>query len=240
MNESVRAGRGRRARWLLLGTAVAQAVSPLVAGFDQGSGADPVVVPPGPFFAVWGVVVLGSVAAALWGLPLPRATRGPWTAVQVPVSVVQVGFVVWLLAAATAPALTLPVFLVMLGVLTWSLWTVLRTPADRLTRILLGGTLGVYTGWSAAAVWLNAAALLPGGATAAWALLVAGAALTACAGARLFGGQIGFTLAAGWALLGVVVSTSGAGETGLAALATAGLAAVAVTALASRKAAVQA
>jgi hypothetical protein len=132
------------------------------------------------------------------------------------------------------------VFLVMLGVLTRSLWTVLRTPADRLTRVLLGGTLGVYTGWSAAAVWLNAAALLPGGATAAWALLVAGAALTACAGARLFGGQIGFTLAAGWALLGVVVSTSGAGETGLAALATAGLAAVAVTALASRKAAVQA
>src|SRR3712207_1924987 len=138
VDESVLAGRGRRARWLLPGTAVVQAVSPLIAGFDQGSGADPVVVPPGPFFAVWGVVVLGSVAAALAGLPLPRATRGPWPAVQVPVSVAQVGFVVWLLAAATAPALTLPVFLVMLGVLTWSLWTVLRTPADRLTRVQIG------------------------------------------------------------------------------------------------------
>ncbi|MGY1706789.1 hypothetical protein ACI79C_19655 [Geodermatophilus sp. SYSU D00697] len=237
MDDTVQAGRGRRARWLLLGTAVLQAVSPLVAGFDQGSGADPVVVPPGGFFAVWGVVVLGSVAAALWGLPLHRATRAPWTGVQVPVSVAQVGFVVWLLAAATTPALTLPVFLGMLGVLTWSLWTVLHTPADRLTRVLLGGTLGVYTGWSAAAVWLNAATLLPGDATAVWALLVAGAALTACAGARLFGGQWGFTLAAGWALLGVVVSTSGAGEPGLAALAAGGLAAVAVTALASRRSA---
>jgi hypothetical protein len=235
VEEAVRDGRGRWARWLLLGTALVQAGSPLVAGFDQGSGADPVVVPPGPFFAVWGVVVLGSVAAALWGLALPRATRGPWTAVQVPVSVAQIGFVVWLLAAATAPALTLPVFLVMLGVLTWSLRTVLRTPADRLTRVLLGGTLGVYTGWSAAAVWLNAATLLPGDAAVAWALVVAGAALTACAGVRLFGGQLGFTLAAGWALLGVVVSTSGAGEPGLAALAVVGLAAVSVTALASRK-----
>ncbi len=65
MGNTVRAGRGRRARWLLLGTAVVQAASPLFAGFDQGSDADPVVVPPGPFFAVWGVVVLGSVAAAL-------------------------------------------------------------------------------------------------------------------------------------------------------------------------------
>ena len=197
-------------------------------------------MPPGPFFAVWGVVVLGSVAAALWGLPLARATRAPWTAVQVPVSVAQTGFVVWLLAAATAPALTLPVFLVMLGVLTWSLRTVLRTPCDRPTRVLLGGTLGVYTGWSAAAVWLNGATLLPGDATVAWALLVTGAALTACAGARLFGGQLAFTLAAGWALLGVVVSTSGAGEPGLAALAAAGLATVAVTALASRTSAVPA
>ena len=139
MDASVRAHRGRWTRWLLLGTALVQAGSPLVAGFDQGSGADPVVVPPGPFFAVWGVVVLGSVAAALWGLPLPRATRAPWTAVQVPVSVAQIGFVVWLLTAATAPALTLPVFLVMLGVLTWSLRGVWARLLDRVTRVKLGG-----------------------------------------------------------------------------------------------------
>ena len=237
MGESVRAVRGRRARWLLLGTALAQAVSPQVVGFDEESGADPVVVPPGSFFAIWGVVVVGSVAAALWGLPLRRATRAPWTAVQVPVSLVQVGFVVWLLAAAAAPAFTLPVFLVMLGALAWSLRAVLRTPADRPTRVLLGGTLGVYTGWSAAAVWLNAATLLPGAAPVAWVLLVAGAALTACAGVRLFGGQPAFTLAAGWALLGVIVSAAGAGERGLAALAAVGLAGAVVTALASRRSA---
>jgi hypothetical protein len=237
MDASVPAARGRRARWLLLGTALAQAASPSVIGFDEESETDPVIVPPGAFFAVWGVVVLGSIAAALWGLPLSRATQAPWTAVQLPVSVAQIGFVVWLIAAATAPAFTLPVFLVMLGALAWSLRAVLRTSADRPTRALLGGTLGVYTGWSAAAVWLNAATLLPGDAPAALALLVAGAALTACAGVRLFGGQPAFTLAAGWALLGVVVSAASAGERGLAALAAAGLAGAVVTALVFRRSA---
>src|SRR3712207_6851371 len=50
---------------LFRSTALLQAVSPPIVGFAQDA-ADPVVVPPGPFFAIWGVVVLGSVAAALW------------------------------------------------------------------------------------------------------------------------------------------------------------------------------
>jgi len=180
-------------------------------------------------------VVVGCVAAALWGLPLDRATRPPWTDVQLPVSAVQVGFVLWLVSAASAPALTLPVFVLMLGALAWSLRIVLRTPADRATRVLLGGTLGVYTGWSAAAVWLNAATLLDVDAVAAGALFVAGAAMTACLGARLFGGQPAFALAAGWALLGVVLSSAAAGRSDLAVLAGTGLVAVAVTALLSHR-----
>jgi len=231
---SLRGAQGRRARWLLLGTAVVQAVSPSVVGFAEDA-ADPVVVPPRAFFAIWGVVVLGSIAAALWGMPLRRATRAPWTHVQVPVSVVQVGFVLCLLAAATAPVLTLPIFLVMLGALAWSLHAVLDVPADRTTRVLLAGTLGVYTGWTSAAVWLNAATLVPGDAGGTWWLFVAAAALTACLGARAFGGQPAFTLAAGWALLGVLVSTVEAGQRGLAVLAGSGIAAVAITALGSRR-----
>src|SRR3954452_13655831 len=152
----------RRGRWLLLLTAVAQAVSPLVIPFDQGSQRDPVVVPPGPFFAIWGVIVLGCLAAAAWGFPAARADRAPWRRVQLPLSLAQVGFVVWLVVAARLPVLTLPVFVGMLVLLVPSLLAVLRSAADRPTRVLLGGTLGLYTGWTAAAVWLNAATLLPG------------------------------------------------------------------------------
>ena len=62
------------------------------------------------FFAVWTVVVLEAVAAALWGPPLLRAPGQSWTEVQVPVSMAQAGFVVWLLARATTPALRLLVW----------------------------------------------------------------------------------------------------------------------------------
>lgn len=152
---------GSRGRWLLLGTALAQAASPPLAGLDQGSGSDPVVVPPGPFFAIWGPVVLGCLAAAVHGFPARRATTDPWRRVQVPLSAAQAGFVLWLVAAATAPVLTVPVFAGMLAALLVCLRLVVRTPTDRWTRVLLGGSVGLYAGWASAAVWVNAATLLP-------------------------------------------------------------------------------
>ncbi|MGY1681619.1 hypothetical protein [Geodermatophilus sp. SYSU D01176] len=225
---------GARGRWVLLATAIAQAVAPPFAGFDQGSGSDPVVVPPGPFFAIWGPVVLGCLAAAVWGLPLRRATVEPWRRIQLPLSLAQVGFVAWLVAAARLPALTLPVFVGMLVALVSCLRTIVTTPTDPGTRVLLGGSVGLYAGWASAAVWVNAATLLPerlADGTAAPGLLLAGAALTAAVVAWRVHGQPAFVLAAGWALLGALVSSLGAGATVLGAVAGAGLVAVAAVAL---------
>lgn len=225
---------GTRARWVLLGTAVAQLAAPPFAGFDQGSAADPVVVPPGPFFAVWGPVVLGCLAAAVYGLPLRRATTEPWRRVQVPLSAAQVGFVLWLVAAARAPVLTVPVFLAMLAALLLCLHTVVTTPSGRGTRWLLGGTVGLYAGWTSAAVWVNTATVLPErfvGGTAVPALLLAGAATTAAVVAWRVRGQPPYVLAAGWALLGALVSTLGAGATALGVVAGTGLVTVVVVAL---------
>ncbi|SDN17886.1 hypothetical protein SAMN05660642_04247 [Geodermatophilus siccatus] len=229
-----RSRRGTRGRWVLLGTAVVQAVSPPLAGFDQGSGSDPVVVPPGPFFAIWGPIVLGCLAAALWGLPLRRATAEPWRRIQLPLSLAQVGFAAWLVAAARLPVLTLPVFAGMLVALVVCLRAVVVTPADRVTRGLLGGSVGLYAGWTSAAVWINAATLLPEGAasaTAPLAALLAGAALTAAALTRAVHGQPACVLAASWALLGALVSTASAGAVPLVVVAASGLAVVAATAL---------
>ncbi len=229
---------GGRGRWLLLGTALAQAASPPVAGFEQASGSDPVVVPPGPFFAIWGPVVLGCPAAAVYGLPVRRATTDPWRRVQVPLSAAQVGFVLWLVAAAQAPALTLPVFAGMLAALLVCLRVLVRTPADRGTRVLLGGSVGLYAGWSSAAVWVNAATLLPeqlADGTAVPGLLLAGAALTAAVVAWLVHWQPAYELAAGWALLGALVSSLGAGATVRGAVAGTGLVAVTAVALLARR-----
>ena len=233
---------GERGRWLLLATAVAQAAAPSVIGFDQDAGNDPVIVPPGPFFGVWGLVVLGSLASAVWGLRRERATTAPYRRIQLPVSGVQTGFVLWLIAADRKPVLTLPVFLVMLALLIPSLRAVLGERSDRITRVLLGATLGVYAGWATAAVWLNAVTVasdvgleLSGAAgTFVMAAGVAGAAGSACLGTRLLGAQPAYVLATAWALLGVLLSTSTQRQAPLAAIAALGLLAVAAVGINTR------
>jgi len=226
-------GGGRRGRWLLLGTAVAQLASPAFVPFDL-TGDDTVLVPPGPFFAIWGPITVGCLVAAVRGFPLHRATSAPWREVQLPLSVAQVGYVAWLVAAAAAPRLTLPVFLGMLAALAPALRAVVRTPGDPLTRLLLGGSIGLYAGWTSAAVWLNAGVLVPTAGPLLLAALLVGAAATGVAGARLSRGQPGYLLAVGWALLGGLVSTARDGEPALAALAAAGLAALAAAAATAR------
>ena len=122
---------------VLLGTAVLQLMSPAVVGFDQSAPEDPPVVPPDFFFGIWAVITLGCVAAAVWGLPPSRAVRAPYRQVQVPVSLVQVLFVVWLVLARVSPPFTVPVFAAMLTVLADALKRVVSSPWDRITRVLL-------------------------------------------------------------------------------------------------------
>ncbi|MFB9445878.1 hypothetical protein Dvina_32195 [Dactylosporangium vinaceum] len=233
---------GGGGRWLLLGTALVQAAAPSLVGFDSDA-ADPPIVPPGPFFAVWGVVVLGCLLAAVWGLPRRRAGAAPYRLIQLPLSLVQLGFVAWLFAAGSRLAwLTLPIFAGMLIGLVVVLRRVLTDPGgDRVSRGLLGGALGVYTGWSTAALWINAATLLPRGALdgptglALQCTFVLAATAAAAAGAYIFRGQLPYTLTTGWALAGVTVSAVMAGLAVLAATAAAGLLMVVATALLRRR-----
>ena len=224
-------------RWLLLGSALLQLASPVLIGFEQDGWEDPVVVPPGSFFGIWSLITAGCVAAAVWGLPRRRAASMPYRAVQGPVSVAQLLFGAWLVAADTVPVLTVPVFVAMVAVLTHALRIVVATPTDRLTRLLLGGTLGLYTGWSTTAVWLNVATLLPVEVRANQAVLTAfliGAAVAGVAGALLFRGSPGFVAAAAWAFTGILVSTVQEDAPGLAGVAAVGLVAVLVTGVVAR------
>ncbi|WP_432573904.1 hypothetical protein [Kineococcus sp. SYSU DK005] len=224
-------------RALLAATAVLQALSPLAAGLDQGSGQDPVVVPPGPFFAVWGFVVIGCLAVAVRGLAPARAASPLFRAVRAPLTAAQVGFALWLLAADRAPALTVPVFAGMLLALAVALRRAVTVDpgTGRADAALVRCTLGAYAGWSAAAVWVNTATQLQEPSRAVLAVLLAGAALTVSAGALLFRGSAGFTAAGAWALLGALVSTVAAGATGLAVLAGGGLVLAVVVAVLARR-----
>jgi hypothetical protein len=113
----------------------------------------------------------------------------------------------------------------------------------RVTRVLLGTTLGVYAGWATAAIWLNAVTVagdlgpdLSGASgTFVMAACVAGASVSACLGTRLLGAQPPYVLATAWALLGVLLSTSTERQLPLAAIAGLGLLAVAAVAINTRR-----
>ncbi|MUN63754.1 hypothetical protein GMA12_11470 [Kocuria sediminis] len=231
-------GSGTWGRWMLLATAITQAASPALSGFTGESASDPVVVPPGPFFAIWGLIVIGCAASALWGLPRERATSAPYARIHWPVSLAQLGFTAWLLAAVSSPAWSVPIFLVMLVCLGTALRIVVTTPTESPTRWLLGTSLGLYTGWAAAAVWVNIATVLPEAArtdTVYLGLLLLGAVISLSVGAVVFRAHPAFIAAGAWALLGVVVSTMAAGAGVLSLGAGAGLAVLAVAAVVVRR-----
>jgi hypothetical protein len=179
-------------------------------------------------------------------------------------SVVQVLFVAWLLAATSSAVwLTVPVFAAMLALTLAALRRVLaaeRAPGaavpdaavtaaraaqgrgDRVVRWLLGGTLGVYAGWSTAAVWVNAASVLPpagmsttGLTGTAWqAVFLFAATAAAAVVVRALAAPLPYTATVAWAFAGVVVSSLMASSPGFAAVAAAGLLVVVAVAVAAR------
>jgi hypothetical protein len=229
-------------RWLLLGTAIIQFVSPAFVTFG-GFANDPPIVPPGPFFSIWGVITTGSLVVALWGLPTRRAASPLYQKIQIPLSLVHLGFVAWLGAATskTAVWLTLPIFLGMLGGTAACLREVYSADAatsDAVTQPLVGGAIGLYAGWSTAAVWLNILTLLPTEllsgdlAVPLQGAAIAGASCSAAIGTYLLRGQATYTLAAAWALVGITISSVKANLIPLAITSGAGLVTtVAVTVL---------
>jgi hypothetical protein len=245
-------------RWLLLGTALLQAATPALIPF-AGSAEDPPVVPAGYAFSIWSVILAGCLAAALLGWPARRAASPAYRTVHLRLSVVHVLFLAWLLAARSSLVwLTLPIFLAMLALTLTCLRGVLSTQvsqvsrghsvadawrSDRLAHSVLGGTLGVYAGWSTAAIWINLASLLTqagisprGGTGTAWQSLCL---LAACASTllvmRALSAPLPYVLAVAWAFAGVVVSAAMANVPALAGVAVVGLVVAAAAALSIRR-----
>ncbi len=234
-------------RWVLLATAALQIGSPVLVPFS-GSDDGPPVVPAGYAFSIWSVIVLGCLAAAGYGLSPARARSAAYRAVHVRLSVVQVLFAAWLLAAVSpAVWLTVPIFLAMLVLLLAALREVLRAVRDdrsqRVTRVLLGGSLGLYAGWSTAAVWVNAATVLvdaglPTTGTAGLlgqsAILLGAAGTAGWAARRVAVGSLPYLAAVAWALVAVIVAAATTAPW-VAATAGAGLAGVLLAAATGRR-----
>jgi len=238
---------GRTLPRLLVVLAVGQPVSSLLFGLlspePLSSGAEySPLVPPGPWFSIWSLVIVASIAWALLAVrpsviddPLRRRFAAP-------LAVVFVGFALWLTVASTGQSnpLTLPTFLVLIVPLLIATRLAVRERAaiaswprpDRWVLLLL---LGLYLGWTSMAFFVNVATVAQAAGAPAdgvgWQLGVIALAAGAAAGiAVLSRGSRVYLVTVAYALAGIAISTSGAG---LPALAVAALIGIGTTAAAT-------
>ncbi|MCD0486056.1 hypothetical protein LO771_27635 [Streptacidiphilus sp. ASG 303] len=242
-------------RRALLVLAVGQVVSSIAgqaAGMELTTpdrAGEPPVVPVGWAFSIWGLIELLSLAYAVWALPDGRPDRRLRNELAVPLTVVFAGFSCWLAAAEVEPVwTTVAVFAVMVAGLLKALQIALRNRDaiarwPRAGRWLAWWTIGIYSGWSTMAIWINLTTAMAGsgapvgGARGIGAQLavLAGATMTAVAVIRWSNGLLPYTLAACWALATAGLGAADAGEALLAAAAAAGLCTAAATTVHARR-----
>jgi hypothetical protein len=221
-------------RILLTVTAVGMALSSVLVTFDADGPGD-AITPPGPFFAIWGLIIALclAVAAACWWRYNPVVIeRIGWAFVTA-----QLGFTVWLFVASAGSGIgTVAVFAVILASLLVAMARLRSVPPGPGVR-LAGAAIGLYAGWSSAAIWLNIVTTLPmrfAESTPVQCAGLVGAGVTAAAVLRLLHPPAAYPAAVAWAIIGVGVSALGHRAWPQLAVAIAALLIVAVLAVASR------
>ena len=235
-------------RTALVVLAVGQAVaSGLVSAFGgafttANRPGEPLIVPPGPAFSIWNVIIAISIAYSIWAWPHRQPDLDIRNRLATPLLMVTAGFSLWLVAAELEPVwTTLFVFIGLFSSLLWGL-KIARQNRSRISqwsllgRSLLWGTLGLYTGWTSIAIWLNlATGMASSGApptgtagTLGQLAILLGATATAAVFVRYTNGLTPYAASAGWALGGAALGAYAAGANLLAAAAAAGLTVVLV------------
>jgi hypothetical protein len=224
-----------RLRYLLVILAIGQPVSSLMFDWlsptDLQSGAEfSPLVPPGPWFAIWGLITLASIAYAL--AQARPSTLTSHTSIRDrlagPMGVVFLCFALWLATASLGQdnPLGLVVFVIILSahIVAWT--RVVRARHElaewnRLERGLLYLMLGTYSGWTSMAFFVQIGTVMQGAGAPVdtswgqtWQLLVLLAASgVAVVFVLLSRGSIVYALTVTYALVGVGISTGAAGLT---------------------------
>ena len=234
---STSVGRLRLGRIAVVVLAVGQPISSLVFDWlsptELQSGAEfSPLVPPGAWFAIWGVIIITSIA---WSLAQVRPSTvtesiGVRDRIAVPMAVVYLCFALWLATASLGQdnPLGLFVFLVIIAahLIAWRRVVAARdeiatwNPAERGLLYLM---LGAYSGWTSMAFFVQIATVTQGtGAEVetpwgiTWQLLVLAAATVMAVGfAVVSRGSIAYAATVTYALVGVGLSTGEAGVTPL-------------------------
>lgn len=224
-------GRVLLGRAMVLVLAVGQLVSTIAfelwspTELQSGAQFSP-LVPPGAMFAIWSVIITSSI---LWAIlqVRPSVRDSPLRdRLVAPLSVVYLGFALWLAAASLGQSspLTLVVFVVIVAAhaVAWRRITEAREGIarwKRVDRVVLYLSQGLYAGWTSMAFFVNIATVIQ--ATGApidgiwgttWQLLV----IAAAAGVAVFfvvitAGSWWYAAAASYALIGATISSATSG-----------------------------
>lgn len=230
------------ARMLLTVTAVLMPVTSVLVPMDADqSGPGAAITPPGVFFSIWGLVILGSWAVAVLGWF--RSAAPIVDAVAWPLVIAQTGFSVWLLFAhlrRTHPLVEAIGTVMTLGVILTSLLIAiahLRTARGQFLW-LIAGTVGLFAGWSSAAIWLNIVTVLPdavGDSMIVQTLAVTGAAIATLAVIVKLRPAWTYAAAVIWALIGIAISAAHFGAWPPFAVALSGIVIVSVVTVRTRR-----
>jgi hypothetical protein len=120
------------------------------------------IAPGGPAFSIWSVIYAGLVLYAIWQF-LPRQKADPrQRRLGYPIAASMLLNAAWILSVQfDLLSLSVPVIVLLLGVLAWIFVILLRTrPRTLLETVLLDGTMGLYLGWVCVATAANISAVL--------------------------------------------------------------------------------
>lgn len=228
-------GRRRALRVLVVVLAIGQPVSSLVFDWlsptDLQSGAEfSPLVPPGAWFAIWGLIIVTSIA---WSLAQARPSTitdssGVRDQLALPMAIVYLCFGLWLAAASLGQEnpVGLLVFAVIITahVMAWQRVVAARDEIAQwnpVERGLLYLMLGTYSGWTSMAFFVQVATVTQGSGAEVdtawgitWQLLVLAAAAGMAVGFVIVSrGSIVYAATVTYALIGVGLSTAEAGLT---------------------------
>ena len=230
-------GKRRVLRILVVVLAIGQPISSLVFDWlspttlQSGAEFSP-LVPPGAWFAIWGVIIIASIA---WALAQVRPSTITETVsvrdrIAMPMAIVYLCFGLWLAAASLGQenptGLAVFVVIIVAHIVAWRRVVAARDEIanwNPLERGLLSLMLGAYSGWTSMAFFLQVATVTQGtgaeiestwGVT--WQLLVLAAATgVAVAFVVVSRGSIVYAATVTYALVGVGISTGEANLTPL-------------------------
>ncbi len=128
----------------------------LPTGFDSNlSDVDPIIVPVGYTFAIWGVILLLGLGYGIYQL-IDTKNQLLYTKINPYICVLNLGFCTWLIAAGQKLIpLTIAIFVVMYVCL-FKVFTEINTYKEQINWILKS-MAGIYFGWTSIAIIVNIA-----------------------------------------------------------------------------------